>query len=541
MATTDTKTDYRPASGDRTMLWLKQLRASHFFLFAFTKINLHLHIMPRRALPAIGVTFFWQTKHIMKTFYILFFSILSAGQLISQELLHDSGLYYEKPNYTDASLDKYSKDNISYKSNTVFIYDYYYIDNSGAKRKFIKADSYTEDNPMNLTSYQNIPVNGIDKIKLVVNDKLANYFNPDSSYTQSIISYDYLDAKRMTEDDFIPYEMTGVIDNKKNLWIHPPRSYSFKILELNPFPFYYIDEKITRWTWKLDVGGAHYLDSRWIDAKEIMHINYEYIRAKDEILKTPFGEIICKVTNGTATSESNNKLMKTHLKSYYNPKYGFVKLEYDNINGTKLVINLVEIKELPSKPISKAAVTNTYQQNCCLEYFHETLDIRADSTFSYLYSEKSAREKHDGKWKMAKDTLILFDFITNPQPLKTFDGVESFDPNLHDTIAISFQNPINKEPVLSKIYLNGKCLMDWPNEGSTYFIQKQVLKTISTKSGIYYVKSLKSNKFIIYDRPNWSASAEWRVTNISKCILKNGSLIRINCDGTLDTYKLDKK
>jgi hypothetical protein len=66
---------------------------------------------------------------------------------------------------------------------------------------------------------------------------------------------------------------------------------------------------------------------------------------KDEELYTPFGKIPCKVTKGSGTSESGNILMKTYLKSYYNPKYGFVRLEYININGTQIIIQLIEIKE----------------------------------------------------------------------------------------------------------------------------------------------------------------------------------------------------
>jgi hypothetical protein len=496
-----------------------------------------------QTLAVIAATF-RQTKNYMKKTLFLLINIITAGQLLAQELLLDNGLYYEKPNHSDDSFDKYSKDNISYKSNTAFIYDYYYIDKLGAKRKFIKADNYTEDNPLNLTSYQNIGDSGIDKIKITVNDRLGLKFRTDSSYTQTFISFDYLDKMGNTQNAFngVGEEITGVIDNKKNLWIHPPRSYTFKILEFNPFPFYYIDETVKRWTWKLDVGGPHYLDSRWIDAKETVHISYLYTRAKDETLKTPLGEIVCKVTIGTASSESNNKLMKTHLKSYYNSNYGFVKLVYDNINGSQLVMDLIDIKKQTVKSVSKADIISKYQQTCCLEYFSENLFLKSDSTFKYTYEDKSHKELHDGRWKQIKDTLVLYDYRTDPSTFKTLDGEETVVSELHDSISISFQNPKTKELVLPKIFINGKCLKAWPNVGSTYFILKQNIKSISVKDGIYHVKNNKANKFIIYYEPNWAGSAEFRVTNISKCIIKDNSIIRLDCDGSIDnSYKLNKK
>ena len=59
----------------------------------------------------------------------------------------------------------------------------------------------------------------------------------------------------------------------------------------------------------------------------------------------PLGKIVCKVTNGTGTSDLSKTLMKTYLKSFYNSKYGFVRLEYTNVNGTKMIIQLIDVKE----------------------------------------------------------------------------------------------------------------------------------------------------------------------------------------------------
>ena len=284
----------------------------------------------------------------MKKILFIHIILIFAGQLFSQELLFDDGIYYEKPNNLDTSIHKYSSDNISYKLNSTFIYDYYYLDNTGKKKKFLLKEDWSFDNPMNLANYENPTERTIDKIKLVVDDNLKNFSIHDSTYTQTVFSYYYLNGSiedTLFKDFYNGSEMTGIIDNKKNLWMHPPRNYSFKILELNPFPFYYLDESVNSWSWSLEVGGF-YLDQRWIrsENKKNISIKYDYTRLKDETLITPLGNINCKVVYSTATSKYDNTLMKTYLKSYYNAKYGFVKLEYTNINNSKIYFDLIEVK-----------------------------------------------------------------------------------------------------------------------------------------------------------------------------------------------------
>ncbi len=282
-----------------------------------------------------------------KSFFIAIISILSF-QIHSQELELDDGIYSEKINNKDTSRHRYTSDNISYTFNKVFIYDYYYLDNSGVKKKFNWNESWDENNPLQLTAYENPGDNGIDKIKIKVDDWLEPFIKYDSTFTQTPFSYFYLNSKGKSKDTLnaifdVGDESTGVIDNRKNLWIHPPRSYTFRILQLNPYPCYYLDESVQNWSWTLKTGGF-YLDQRWIDQQEMIEIKYEYVRARDEELQTPLGKIICKVTSATGSSELSKVLMKTYLKSYYNSKYGFVRLEYTNINGSKIVIQLIEVK-----------------------------------------------------------------------------------------------------------------------------------------------------------------------------------------------------
>lgn len=298
-----------------------------------------------------------QTKTLMKYFNLLVLHLLSAGLLKAQELILNDGIYYEKPIFRDTTKHKYSLDNISYKLHSVFVYDYFYIDSKGNRSKFLLSkNESSSDNPLNLVAYNSKTGDFIDRIKIEVDDyqKLVAL---DSTYTQTVYSYSYLksDGKRSDttceaiHKKYSKIEMscgdewTGVVDNGKNLWMHPPRLYTFKILQLNPFPFYFRDETVKTWNWHLNTGGF-YLDPRWIDQKEKITILFSYKRLPDETIETPMGKLRCKVTEGIGTSDLKVGIVKTKLISYYYPAYGFVRLNYTNVNGTELVMQLVDTK-----------------------------------------------------------------------------------------------------------------------------------------------------------------------------------------------------
>jgi len=274
----------------------------------------------------------------MRYLQLLIFLLITLNSC-SQKLTFKDGVYSEVPDYNDSTLHKYTIDNISYVLNREFIYDYYYIDSVNRKFKFIQDENYYLDNPLNLIHVDSLQGNYIDKIKIIVSDDSYIFSSFDSSYIQTVFTYNYLGNESSSKEIY-----TGVIDNRRNLWIHPPRHYTFLILQFCPFPFYYLDESINHWEWSLYTNGF-YLDPRWIKSTEGITINFDYKRMPDEKMKTPFGILQCKVTYATGTLKNGNITSHTYLKSYYHPNYGFVKLEYDLINEDKIIINLIEMNE----------------------------------------------------------------------------------------------------------------------------------------------------------------------------------------------------
>ena len=114
----------------------------------------------------------------------------------------------------------------------------------------------------------------------------------------------------------------------------------FEILELNPFPYIKAPFKIgTKWNWKLKIGD-YWSDKRGLEWKGEIENVYDYEIKKNKIISTKLGNLECFIVNATAKS----RIGVTGLISYFNPKYGFVKLEYNNIDGTKTVLELENIE-----------------------------------------------------------------------------------------------------------------------------------------------------------------------------------------------------
>ena len=122
--------------------------------------------------------------------------------------------------------------------------------------------------------------------------------------------------------------------------MHPPRTDFFKILEMNPFPYVKEPLKIgNSWTWKLKIGG-YWSDKRWLAWKGLIENIYNYKITDKVLLQTKLGEIECLVISSNAIS----KLGETKLTSYFNNQFGFVKLDYTNIDCSKTIIELEKME-----------------------------------------------------------------------------------------------------------------------------------------------------------------------------------------------------
>lgn len=145
-----------------------------------------------------------------------------------------------------------------------------------------------------------------------------------------------------------PRSFPGVLENDTVLWSHPPRDDAYAILELSPFPYIKLPaRKGQHWTWELAVGGQ-WGNAAWATWQGDMLVMSHYQVIGQQLLATPLGPLSCWVVQAQATCRKGTSALTT----YYHPRYGFVRLAYRNLNGSRLTLDLVAIVTVATPPDS---------------------------------------------------------------------------------------------------------------------------------------------------------------------------------------------
>lgn len=276
-------------------------------------------------------------KLINLTFLCLIILSCKAQKSIEKFEIDDDGITVEKFDSSNVDENRYNHNNNIYKIEKKFTFSYHYYDKSGIKYLMTKGNlSNQNTNDWTFEKMDKQDPNSISQIVLSINSGLSPFIQQFPDYNQTVITYNF----KLINGEIWKNEMTGVIENVKNIWMHPPRTDFFKILEINPFP--YIKESMdigNKWNWKLKFG-SHWADKRWLSWEGSNENVYNYEIIGKSIFKSKLGNIECYEIASTATSN----LGQTKLTSYFNSQYGFVKLDYVNIDGTKTIIELENVE-----------------------------------------------------------------------------------------------------------------------------------------------------------------------------------------------------
>ena len=278
------------------------------------------------------------TKLFTITFLCLTFQSCTAQKAIEKFETDDNGLTVEKFDATNIDENRYNQNNSVYRVGRKFTFSYVYSDTAGVK--FLMTRGNLDKQNMYDWIFEKMDkkdTNSVFQIILSVNSGLSPFIQEIPDYNQTVISYGF---KLLSRDSLNFNEMTGLIENEKNIWMHPPRTDFFKILEINPFP--YIKEPLiigTRWAWRLKFG-SQWADKRWLIWQGSNENIYNYEITDKVMLQSKLGNIECFVISSNAKS----KLGETKLTSYFNYQFGFVKLDYTNIDGSKTIIELEKME-----------------------------------------------------------------------------------------------------------------------------------------------------------------------------------------------------
>lgn len=275
----------------------------------------------------------------MKRFknWLLLLALLSGTFLLnaqSRQLVDEGGVFVEKfdPNYKEDN--RFTQDNFTYPEGLTFTYSYRFYDQQG--REFLHQSTETAGIDHE-KAWQLVPALRADEetvraVQMTVLHGMQGIDQMKPDYNRTVIQYDYL-----TADGNASYtEVTGIVENEKNIWMHPPRSKLFRVLELNPFPYIKAPYKVgEEWTWTQPIG-AFWSDARWKEWKGAVTNTYHYKITDKKMVRTTFGILECYEITAKAESE----LGETALVALFNPDYGFVDMNYTNIDGSKIAMEL---------------------------------------------------------------------------------------------------------------------------------------------------------------------------------------------------------
>ncbi len=229
----------------------------------------------------------------------------------------------------EANIDSNNK---IYKPGNVFIYDYEIILNSEKLKLKKNGSKINREEKTSVPDFELVPTQsdsiGVNKIHLIIKP-VADSDRTNQNQTQ--ISY-------LQAPVYASLSSTGAVENTDNIWIHPIRKGFFSSLETAPFPFIKTSFKIgMKWTDQMLIGEGWGNDmwGTW-EGQLLLTYNYEIVAKKT--LKTSIGEIDCFVVESSAASDIGT----TKLTSYFSEEYGFVKLEYELLQGLKVNMWLVD-------------------------------------------------------------------------------------------------------------------------------------------------------------------------------------------------------
>ena len=268
---------------------------------------------------------------------VLLLLSLAAISSASAQFEQLDGLYFEVPGKNNTDQNFFNRDNKIYTAGKEFVYSYRLYRDRQSTLVTVLQKNDPQTKSWRFTN-SNIDSLTIQHLRFTVLDGYGGMDHLFPDYSQTIIQQKYTAVNGQVLFD----GSTGLIENEKNIWLHPFRGKYFSVTEFSPFPYVKLPLKEgTKWTWRLPEIDSRWSDPRIIEYKGTVEATYNYKIVDEKNLKTAFGVLSCFVID----AEAENRIGKSKLRSYFNPQYGFVLLEYTNIDKSKLILELVQINQ----------------------------------------------------------------------------------------------------------------------------------------------------------------------------------------------------
>jgi len=285
---------------------------------------------------------FVMRKSGLSTALVLVLScFLSGCSTPPDNLTNINGVWIETFPPENQDENRYTADNKIFVAGREFQYRYHYISPQGDTLLFKNTQSATPEFLSYHRAWEFVrPDSADDQTIETVSFKIVAGREPfvfsDRDFSQTVQEIRLYNPEKKESGGFAS---ATLIENSKNVWMQPPNMKLFRILSLNPYPFISAPYKQgNTWEWKAEVGEANG-DPRWKAWGGALMSEMKYRISGQETVRVPWGEARCHMVD----AEAKSGLGRTHLKAAFSEEHGFLRLDYTNIDGSKLVLELVSV------------------------------------------------------------------------------------------------------------------------------------------------------------------------------------------------------
>ena len=183
------------------------------------------------------------------------------------------------------------------------------------------------------------------KIHPIKTIELSVYRNKKKGFGALPPEYTEIKYEFLNEGKRILYgETTTVVERPGDIFLHQPRSYGFVLTEFNPFPQLLFPLDVGK-TWSRILTAPYtFFEKAKIktdSVSEFFNVNCEYKVTGEADISTAIGIVRCKKIEAIGEMIAGS----TFATFYFNEQWGFLKLEYRNIDGSQLALQLTGIKD----------------------------------------------------------------------------------------------------------------------------------------------------------------------------------------------------
>ncbi len=270
----------------------------------------------------------------------LWFFITGCGGQ-QDNLTKINGIWLETFPPENQDENRYTADNKIFTAGREFTYRYHYISPKGDTLLFKITESETPEFLLYQMAWDFVDPdtanqNTVEAVTFRIVEGREPFVLNAPDFNQTVQEIRLFNPDK---EELGGFTSSSLIENDKNVWMQMPNMKMFRILALNPMPFIQAPyQQGNAWEWQMEVAETNG-DSRWKAWGGLVKNTMHYQIGSQEMVRVPWGEALCHLVDADAESG----LGRTHLKAAFNETYGFLRLDYTNIDGSKLVFELTDI------------------------------------------------------------------------------------------------------------------------------------------------------------------------------------------------------